>query len=76
MRKSHLIKSEGMALILSAGELWDIIDCVAAAADRAESSAYGAAGTPRARQVARATAAADPFMESERELTKLMLSTQ
>jgi hypothetical protein len=45
MRKSHVIKSEGMALILSTGELWDIIDCVAAAADRAESSAYGTAGT-------------------------------
>ena len=53
MRKSHVIKSEGMALILSAGELWDIIDCVAAAADRAESSAYGTAGTPKARQLAR-----------------------
>jgi hypothetical protein len=56
MRKSHVIKSEGMALILSAGELQDIIDCVAAAADRAESSGYGAAGTPRARQLARARA--------------------
>ena len=53
MRKSYVIKSAGMALILSARELSDITDCVAAAADRAESSAYGAAGTPKARQLAR-----------------------
>ena len=40
-------------LVLSDSELSDIIDCVANAADRAESSGYNMAGTPRARQLAR-----------------------
>ena len=53
MRKSHAIKSQGIALVLSASELSDLIDCVTAAADHAESSSYDVAGTPKAKQLAR-----------------------
>lgn len=39
-------------LSLLDSELSDLIDCVTLAADRAESSAYDVAGTPKARQLA------------------------
>ena len=45
--------SHGYWLGLSDSELSDIIDCVANAADRAESAGYDMAGTSRARQLAR-----------------------
>ena len=38
--------------MLLAGELSDLIDCVTTAADRAESSTYDMAGTPRAKRLA------------------------
>jgi DNA-binding MurR/RpiR family transcriptional regulator len=41
-----------ITVTLLASELSDIIDCVTNAADRAESSAYDMAGTPRAKQLA------------------------
>jgi hypothetical protein len=53
MRKPHVIESKGIALMLNANELADIIDSVTAAADHAESSAYVVAGTLDAKQLAR-----------------------
>jgi hypothetical protein len=43
-------------LSLLDSELSDLIDCVTIAADRAESSAYEVAGTPKARRLALARA--------------------
>ena len=59
MRKPQITKSPSGAAApvitvkLLASELSDIIDCVTNAADRAESSAYDMAGTPKAKQLAR-----------------------
>ena len=53
MRKAHVIKSKDTALVLSANELSDLVDCVTAAADHAESNSYHVAGTPKAKQLAR-----------------------
>ena len=59
MRKPQITKSPSGAaapvitVTLLASELLDIIDCVTNAADRAESSAYDMAGTPKAKQLAR-----------------------
>src|SRR5690242_19992477 len=39
-------------LTLNDSELSDLIDCVTIAADRAESSAYDVAGTPKAKKLA------------------------
>ena len=41
-----------ITVTLLAGELSDLIDCVTTAADRAESSMYDMAGTPRAKRLA------------------------
>ena len=42
----------GIALTLLDSELDDVIECVANAADRAESGSYDMAGTPKAKAIA------------------------
>jgi hypothetical protein len=55
MRKQRIVRLKKPPVItvtLLDSELDELIECVANAADRAESSAYDMAGTPKAKQLA------------------------
>jgi len=52
MRKPQVIKSKAVKLTLLDSELDELIECVAHAADRAESGSYDMAGTPKAKAIA------------------------
>jgi hypothetical protein len=55
MRKERIIRPKqrtAIALTLLDSELDELIECVAHAADRAESGSYDMAGTPKARAIA------------------------
>jgi hypothetical protein len=56
MRKERIIRPKQrttIALTLLESELDELIECVAHAADRAESGAYDMAGTPKAKMLAK-----------------------
>jgi hypothetical protein len=52
MRKPQGFRPRVIGLTLLDSELEELIECVANAADRAESSAYDMAGTPKAKRLA------------------------
>jgi hypothetical protein len=52
MRKPQVIKAKAVKLKLLDSELDELIECVANAADRAESGSYDMAGTPKAKAIA------------------------
>ena len=52
MRKPQVIKAKAVKLKLLDSELDELIECVANAADRAESGSYDVAGTPKAKAIA------------------------
>ena len=52
MRKPQVIKAKAVKLKLLDSELDELIECVANAADRAESGSYGVVGTPKAKAIA------------------------
>jgi len=53
MRKPQVIKAKAVKLKLLDSELDELIECVANAADRAESGSYDMAGTPKAKTLAK-----------------------
>ena len=55
MRKQRIVRFKqppGITITLSENELDELIECVANAADRAESAAYSMTGTPKAKSLA------------------------
>ena len=52
MRKPQVIKAKAVKLKLLDSELDELIECVANAADRAESGSYDMAGTSKAKAIA------------------------
>ena len=55
MRKQRIVRFKqppGITITLSENELDELIECVANAADRAESAAYNVSGTPKAKALA------------------------
>jgi hypothetical protein len=55
MRRERIVRPKqrtAIALSLLDSELDELIECVAHAADRAESGSYDMAGTPKAREIA------------------------
>ena len=56
MRKEWIVRPKqrpGIAVTLLDSELDEVIECVAHAADRAESGSYDMAGTPKAKALAK-----------------------
>jgi hypothetical protein len=53
MRKPQVTKARVVKLTLLDGELDELIECVAHAADRADSGSYHMAGTPKAKTLAK-----------------------
>ena len=51
MRNHKVIKPKDVKLTLLDSELGELIECVANAADRAESGSYDVAGTPKAKAI-------------------------
>jgi hypothetical protein len=55
MRRQRIVRLKeppGIAIALSENELDELIQCVANAADRAESATYSMSGTPKAKAIA------------------------
>jgi hypothetical protein len=55
MRRQRIVRlrqQPGITIALSENELDELIECVAHAADRAESAAYSMSGTPKAKAIA------------------------